>query len=441
MEAKVFFSNKNGYLKELKPLEFKHNPTAEWNAFNIHTDLKFQKIVGFGGAFSESSAVNFSKMSEKTKQEFLTLMFDKKEGLGYNFCRSTINSCDFSLGEYTYTKDNDVELKSFDISHDKKEIIPMILKATEVAGEINLLCSPWSPPAWMKDSNSMLKGGKLKKEMYPVWAEYFVKFVTEYKKQGVTVNAVTIQNEPMATQTWESCIYTIEEQIIFARDYLKPAFIKAKLDDVKIYIWDHNKEHIYECAKAVESIKNSKDAIDGIAFHWYSGSHFEELKYAHETSPDLDFIASEFCFGGFNPNWKDALKYATDISGNFNNYMTASCDWNLVLDEKGGPYHARNGGCKAVIHYDTVTDTLNAFPHYYAVKHFSSFLQKGAVRLGTSSFSDKISISAFLNPDGKIVAVITSNENRIKNCLLRVDENSAEIKIRPKSILTVVIDK
>ena len=121
--------------------------------------------------------------------------------------------------------------------------------------------------------------------------------------------------------------------------------------------------------------------------------------------------------------------------------MTASCDWNLVLDEKGGPYHARNGGCKAVIHYDTVTDTLNAFPHYYAVKHFSSFLQKGAVRLGTSSFSDKISISAFLNPDGKIVAVITSNENRIKNCLLRVDENSAEIKIRPKSILTVVIDK
>ena len=441
MKNKVFFSNKTHKLKELKALDFEFCPTAEWKALDIYSDLKFQEIYGFGGAFTDSSAINFGKMSDKTKSEFIDLMFDKEKGLGYSFCRSTINSCDFSEKEYTYVKENDALLESFDISHDEQNIIPMIKSAVTKAGELFLFSSPWSPPGWMKDSGKMLEGGKLKKEFYPVWAQYYVKFIQEYAKNGVKISGITVQNEPMATQTWESCIYTTNEQILFVRDYLKPAFKKAGLDDVKIMIWDHNKEHLYDCAKAIKAIDGAEECIDGIAFHWYSGDHFDNLRFAHEALPDMFLAASEFCFGGVNPDWKNALQYATDISGNFNSYMNASCDWNMVLDENGGPYHARRSGCKAVIHYNTAEDSLTVMPHYYAVKHFSAFLEKGAVRLGTSTWTDKISICAFLNPNGDTVAVITSNHLKTQNCLLRFNDFAAKIAVKPKSITTIVIEK
>ncbi len=441
MKTKMFFSDENKRLEEKKPLEFEYNPNAEWKVLNIYSDLKFQEFYGFGGAFTSSSAENFGKMSDKTKEEFINLMFNKEKGLGYNFCRCTINSCDFSEKEYTYTDENDETLESFDIAHDEKNIIPMIKSALTESGEMFLFASPWSPPAWMKDNGSMYEGGKLLKEYYPVWAEYYVKFIKEYQDRGVKISGITVQNEPMAPQTWESCNYTIEEQILFVRDYLKPTLEKADLSDVKIFIWDHNKEHLYDCAKAVETTDGAKDYIDGIAFHWYSGDHFDNLRFAHETSPDLFLAASEFCFGGVQPDWENALRYAYDISGNFNSFMNASCDWNMVLDEKGGPYHARGSGCKAVIHYNTADDKLTIMPHYYAIKHFSAYLKQGAVRLGTSTWSDKISICAFKNPDGSTVAVIVSNHEKEQNCLLRFENYAAKIAVQPKSITTIIIEK
>lgn len=441
MKANVFFSNKTQRLKKLKPIEFEYNPNMEWNVLNIFSDVKKQKFEGFGGAFTESSAINFTKMSQKVKEQFIELMFNKESGLGYDFCRCTINSSDFSDDEYNFIEDGDETLDTFDISHDKKNIIPMIKAAKEVSKDMFLFASPWSPPAFMKTNDSLYHGGKLKPEYYPLWAEYFVKFIKEYEKEGIKIDGVTVQNEPMASQTWESCVYTIEEQIIFARDYLKPALEKANLSDVKIFIWDHNKEHVYDCAKEVKNTEGAMDCIDGLAFHWYSGEHFDSLRAAHETAPDLMLFASEFCFGGVEPRWYDALTYAKDMSGNFNNYSSASCDWNLVLDEHGGPFHARRSGCKAVVHYHTDTDTLEVMPHYYAVKHYSDFISRGARVLGTSTFSKNVMINAFENPDGTVVAVITSFSTRIANCNLRFENHSANIQIKPKSITTVVIEK
>lgn len=440
MKNKVYFSDENRQLIELDSLEFEYNPTAELKTLNIHTDLRFQEIYGFGGAFTDAAAITFSKMSENSKNEFIKLAFDKKEGLGYNFCRCTINSCDFSANEYTYVEDNDETLKSFDIAHDKKDIIPMIKRAKNVSDDLFLLSSPWSPPAWMKDNGALIKGGKLKKEYYSVWADYFVKFICEYKKAGVDINAVTIQNEPMAVQTWESCEYTIEEQIKFAKSYLHPAFLKAGLN-TKIFIWDHNKEHVYEVARAIKNTKDADKSIYGIAFHWYTGEHFDGLRFAHETSPNLKLIASEFCHGKLEPIWANALSYAFDISGNLNSFMSASCDWNILLDENGGPYNNRCSPCQAVMHYNTKTDKIKIMPQYYAVKHFSSFIKKGAVRLGTSTYSGLTAISAFENPNGEVVAVITNKQEIEKECILRFDNYAANIKIQPKSIMTIVINK
>ncbi|MGN0173932.1 MAG: glycoside hydrolase family 30 beta sandwich domain-containing protein [Acutalibacteraceae bacterium] len=441
MKNKVFFSDEKNKLQEQESLDFEYNPFAEWMALNIYSDLKFQKIYGFGGAFTDASAITYSKMSDKTKAQFIDLMFDKNDGLGYNFCRTTINSCDFSADEYTYVDENDKSLKSFDISHDKQCIIPMIKDAAKKCDDLFLFATPWSPPGWMKDTNRMIQGGKLKEKMYAVWAQYYVKYIQEYQKSGVKINGLTIQNEPMATQTWESCFYTIKEQILFATDYLYPALKSAGLQDTKIMVWDHNKEHLYEVAREIEKIQGAKDKIFGIAFHWYSGEHFDNLRFAHETSPNMFLAASEFCFGGLSEDWKDALEYAYDISGNFNNYMNASCDWNILLDEKGGPYHNRKLPCKAVVHYDTNTDKIKIMPHYYAVKHFSNFIKKGAVRLGTSTYSSNTSISAFLNESGETVAVITNNHENEQKCLLRFNDYAAEILLKPKSIVTIVIDE
>lgn len=441
MNNKVFVSNEEKQFQKEKPLEFEYNPTAENKMLNIHSDLCFQEIFGFGSAFTDAAAVTFSKMSDANKQKFVDLVFDKENGLGYNFCRTTINSCDFSEKEYTYVEEGDVELKTFDISHDEENIIPMIKAAQQRADELFLFSSPWSPPAFMKDTNRMEQGGRLKDEMYSAWANYFVKFIKAYQEKGVKINAITVQNEPMARQTWESCVYTIEEQILFATDYLYEAFKKAGLQDVKIAIWDHNKEHLYEVARAIKNNEKAKERIHGIAFHWYSGEHFDEINFAHQTAPEMFLFASEFCTDGAKPRWHYALRYARDISGNFNNYMSATCDWNILLDENGGPFHNRRTPCNAIVHYNTKTEELEIMPQYFAIKHFSGFVKKGAVRLGTSSYFGAISISAFKNPDESIVAVITNNSQTEQESVLRLDDYAAPITLKPESITTVLIEK
>ena len=439
MKAKIYFSDEKTRFEELNGVEFEYNPTAEQQVLNVYSDLKFQEIIGFGGAFTDASASNYALMSEKTKKEFLDLLFDKEKGLGYTFCRSCINSSDFAKEPYTYIDENDETLATFDISHDKQEIIPMMKDAIKKAGKINLLCSPWSPPAFMKDINKM-NGGKLKPEYYSLWAEYYVKFIEEYKKAGVEISYLTVQNEPMAWQTWESCVYTIEEELLFARDYLRPALDKAGID-VKVLVWDHNKEHVYDYAKAIKEIQGVEDCVDGIGFHWYSGSHFENLNYAHYALPEKLIVATEFCCNITNKGWGLALGYANDIVGNLNNFMNASCDWNMLLDTNGAPFHWRRGGCNAVVLYNKEEDKVEIQEHYYAMKHISSFIKPGAVRLGTSTFNSNIKVTAAQNPTGETVIVIVSNELRERDCNLRFENHSAKITLAPRSITTVVIEK
>ncbi len=440
MKAKAYFSNEETRFEEIKTVEFEYEPTAEQRVLNVYSDLEYQEILGFGGAFTDASAANYALMSDKTKKEFCELLFDKEKGLGYTFCRGCINSSDFSQGEYNFVEDDDKDLKTFDISHDKKEIIPMINDAAKTAGKLSLLCSPWSPPAFMKDNNELNHGGVLKPEFYSAWANYFVKFIQEYKKCGVDVEYVTVQNEPMASQTWESCRYTIEEELKFARDYLRPAFDKAGLK-TKILVWDHNKEHVYDYAKAIKEIEGVEKSVDGIGFHWYSGEHFDNLTHAHNKLPNKLLVATEFCSDIIHKGWSLALGYVNDIVGNLNNFMNASIDWNIILDLEGAPFHWRKRGCNAVVLYNKEEDKIEIQEHYYALKHISPFLKPGAVRLGTSTFSSAIKVTAFKNPDGEIVVVIVNNIDKEIPCNLRLDNYNAPVTVTPKSINTVLINK
>lgn len=454
MKNQVFISTKRSSKRIAKApsLKFEHNPTAEWQALNIYPELKYQEVIGFGSALTDSAATCYGKMKDETKKAFVEACFDKEKGIGLNYCRAHINSCDFSAQEYTYTKENDTKLETFSVDHDKVNVIPMIKAALAQNEDLKIYSSPWSPPAWMKTNGKMEEGGKLKEEHFGTWANYFVKYIEEYKKNGIEIGAVTVQNESMAPQTWESCIYTAEEQILFVRDYLYPAFKKANLD-VKIMIWDHNKERAYEWAKAVTEIEGASDCIWALAFHWYSGDHFDNLKFAHEVAPKLKLIESEYCFGGSKPvegqpskyrymaSFDEAMKYAYDITENFNSFMNATTDWNLMLDENGGPYQKRYSGCKAPVIYDSTEDTFTLCDTYYAFGHFSKFIERGAVRLGTSKWNEKISICAFENPNGDIVAVITNRNNKPSKNFLRIHEQAATFILKPNSITTVVIKK
>lgn len=443
---KVFYSSKRSknHVKKIKALQFEHNPNEEMRVINIYPEMKYQKVLGFGSAITDAAAVNYGKMSDSVKKEFITYCFDKKYGLGFNYCRTHINSCDFSATQYTYTEENDNNLETFSIEHDMENIVPLLQSAIDCSkGQLKLLASPWSPPAWMKTNNDMLNGGKLKEEHYETWANYFVKYVQEYKKQGIEISSVTVQNESYAVQTWESCLYTAQEQALFVRDHLYPAFKKAGLD-VKIMVWDHNKEHLLDWTRDIKTVEGADECIWGMAFHWYTGEHFDALRMSHEISPDKHLLMTEFCFGGrktMMASWEEAEKYAYDMIGNFNNYMNATIDWNIMLDETGGPFHARYGGCKAPIIYDSQNDKIMPALTYYAIAHFSKFIERGAVRLGTTKFIEGVDVAAFENPDGTIVAVILNRTKNNHQANIRLNDYTAPYDLKARSITTVVIEK
>ncbi|MEN9684900.1 MAG: hypothetical protein RLZZ28_686, partial [Bacteroidota bacterium] len=326
-----------------------------------------QDFFGIGAALTDASAETFYKLPKEKQQEILKAYFDKKTGIGYTIARTNINSCDFSSDMYTYVKEGDTSLSSFTIEHDKKFKIPFIREATEAAGgKLSLFASPWSPPAFMKTNKEVLHGGKLQKESYQQWANYYVKFINAYQAENLPVWGISIQNEPMATQRWESCIYTAEEERDFLKNNLGPTLQKAGLGAVKIIGWDHNRDLLYQRASVLLNDKEAAKYLWGIGFHWYetwSGGEpmYDNVKLVHEAFPDKNLLFTEGCKEAFHlektSDWSLGEKYGTNMIHDFNNGMTGFTDWNILLDETGGPNHVGNF-CFAPIHANTKTGEL-----------------------------------------------------------------------------------
>ncbi|MGN6164171.1 MAG: glycoside hydrolase family 30 protein, partial [Flavisolibacter sp.] len=255
----------------------------------VDASKKFQTIIGIGGAITDASAETFAKLPQQAQRELMTAYYDRKKGIGYSLARTNINSCDFSSDSYTYVSENDKALKTFDVKHDEAYRIPMIKKAIAAAGgKLPLFVSPWSPPAWMKDNNSMLQGGKLKEEFKQSWANYYVKFIKAYEAKGMPVWGLSVQNEPMAKQRWESCIFTAEDERDFIKKYLGPTLQRGGLGSKKLIAWDHNRDLIYQRATTILNDPAAAKYVWGIGFHWYetwtgSGMQFENVKRVHET--------------------------------------------------------------------------------------------------------------------------------------------------------------
>lgn len=413
----------------------------------IDPTRKFQTILGIGGALTDAAAETFAKLPPDKQKELMTRYYDPKKGIGYTLARTNINSCDFSSDSYTYVQDNDSTLKTFNIAHDMKYKIPLIKRAFKAAsGKLNLFASPWSPPAWMKTNNSMLHGGKLKPEFDQSWANYFVKFIRAYRAKGVNVWGVTVQNEPMASQTWESCNYTAEDERDFIKNYLGPTLQKANLKDKKIIVWDHNRDQIFQQASTILEDSVAAKYIWGIGFHWYEswtggGQLFDNVGLVHDAFPHSRLLFTEGCnsFDKTKMNdWSLGERYGNSMIHDFNNWTVGWTDWNILLDMQGGPNHVQNF-CFAPVHADTKTGELHYLPAYYYIGHFSKFVRPGARRIAASSSRGQLLTTAFINKDNSIAVVVMNQSDQKMTYELMLDGKEMMIESLPHSIQTVII--
>ena len=388
---------------------------AEMDLIKVYPQITFQHIIGFGAALTEASGYVFAQMDESDRREFLERCF-APEFNGYSLCRLAIQSCDFSLAPRSYPNDSrDGKLEGFSIDDDLAYVIPLVADALSVNPELELLASPWSPPAWAKTNRSMLHGGHLRPSSADAWAQMISRFLLEYRKLGVRIGRITVQNEARAIQTWESCLYSAREEAAFVRDHLRPALDACGLSDVKILIWDHNKENVFDRTAACLRDDAAARAIDGIAFHWYSGDHFEALAATSLLAGDRELIFTEGCdfFSDGDPYWelRHAEHYAHEIIGDLEAGANGIIDWNILLDSHGGPNHRKNY-CDAPMMYDLEAKRLNVRLPFHYIGHFSRFIKPGAVRMLTSRYTTDLETTSFANPDGSHALVVLNRTER-----------------------------
>lgn len=415
----------------------------EMRLIDVYPQVTRQTLHGFGGAFTEASGYVYSLMEAADRADFLNTYFGPG-GMGYVWGRAAIDSSDFGLDMYAAGDDpGDTELKRMDFTRGDRYVLPLLRDAEAAAGRpIQMMLTPWSPPAWMKTNQSRTHGGGLRPESAPTWAEYICKYLAHCLNAGMDVELLSTQNEPHAAQTWDSCIMSDAEERDFIRDHLLPALKRHGLNErVGLLIWDHNKQHALERVETVLEDPALAAGVRGLAFHWYSGDHFENVAMVREKYPDKRLVFSEGCvehsIWGTDAELLGAVKYAHEYIGDLNAGADTLIDWNLLLDERGGPNHAENF-CDAPMMYDTVNRVLRKKLSLDYIGHFSRHIRPGAVVLGVSRFSASLEVTAALNLDGNIAVVILNPSAREEAFFLRMKGNYYALSLPAGAICTAV---
>ena len=392
----------------------------EFNVVRIYPEIAKQQWLGMGGALTEASIHNFTKLSYEQQDAFLNSYYSK-EGLNYNWGRISIGSNDFSLASHEFSK-----------SYDKKTIIPFIQKIYKIK-DLTLVAVPWTPPVKFKDNQSLV-GGKLRKECYDEYAEYLIDFLNFYKENGIKIQYLSIQNEPFANQSWESCVYTEEELKNFTYQHL---LSKLTLP-VKVLVWDHNKENLFDVSTKLVS---QNKQIGGIAYHWYTGLHSQNVNLVHQKYPDKLLIQTEGCCGFSKYNEKewvhDAELLLEDLISDMNNGMNAYIDWNILLDYEGGPNH-QNNFCKSPIILNKKSNDYLKTPIYYYFGHVSKFISPNSKIVESSSYTSQLFVTAAVkNHDLTIVFMNKSTDLMPINVV--IGKYSFTDLLKPHSIVTYLL--
>ena len=451
----------------------KFSTTKNVVKIDINPNEKFQTITGFGGAFTESSAYLLNRLSEGNRKKIMEAYFSKK-GANYSLTRTHINSCDFSLKHYAYDMvDGDKNLEHFSIEEDKKNnLIPMILEAKSISKEgFKIIASPWTAPPWMKDNKAWI-GGKLLPEYNETWALYFSKYIDAYKKEGIDIWGVTVENEPHGNgNNWESMLFSPKEMTDFVQNHLGPKLEQEGKGSVKILGYDQNRAGLKEWVDEMFRDKKASKYFAGTAIHWYESTYDyfpDALQYAHNKAPNKYLIETEGCVDSEIPKWKDDAwywkkeatdwgwdwaseqdkhlhpkyapvnRYATDIIGCLNNYVDGWIDWNMVLDKQGGPNWFKNW-CVAPVIVDQDNDEVYFTPLYYTMSHFSKFMRPNAVKIGCTINNKDLMATAVKNLDGTIALVVFNPTEEKQTLEININKQIKLISINAKALQTVVI--
>lgn len=465
LKLNVFETSSSGNkLTEIKEFQTQGN----FSGIVLQPSITYQKITGFGGSFTESSAYLLNQLSQENRQKILEAYFGS-EGARYSLTRTHINSCDFSLGQYAYVLNDDKDLSTFSIDEDREDIVPMIKDAMKISEDgFKIISSPWTAPPFMKDNKDWV-GGKLLPEYYSSWALYFSKYIDAYKAEGIDIWGITVENEPLGNgNNWESMHFTPEEMVSFVNNHLGPKLEKDG-HKVKLLGYDQNRDELEEWASVMYKNEESSKYFDGIAIHWYASTfkwYPDVLQKVHGMAPDKLLIETEGCIDAEVPVWKDddwywskeatdwgytwaenkadhpkyvpTFRYARDIIGCLNNWVDGWVDWNMVLDKQGGPNWFKNW-CVAPVIVDPEKDEVYITPLYYAMAHFSRYIRPGAVRIGFETTDDELMVTAAQNPDGSMVVVVFNQHDDSKSYKLTFNEKIRELSISPKAIQTIVI--
>ena len=386
--------------------------TPEMNLVKVYPTILHQEFVGMGAALTEAAGYVFAQMDLETKRQFLDLCFGEGKNR-YSLCRLALQSCDFSLVSRAYAakpQEKGGSPRNFSIDDDWAYVLPLVKAAQAYNPALEFLASPWSPPAWAKTNWSMRFGGHLQKRHYHTWATMIARALAAYRAEGVDIGRLTVQNEPAARQIWESCLYSAAEEATFLHEHLKAALREAGLDHVKTFVWDHNKESALDRTMAIMNAPGCASDVDGVAFHWYSGDHFEAVRELRQLVGDnREIIFTEGCdYHSDGNDWaarQHAEHYAHEIIGDFEAGANAVIDWNILLDAQGGPNHVGNF-CDAPIMYDVEAKKLLVRRPFYYLGHFSRFIMPGARHMLTTRYTDELETCGFANPDGTFALVV-----------------------------------
>ena len=384
--------------------------TKECQVVNLYPEYTFEQFEGFGGAVTEAAAYNYSLMSPEQKRQLIHTYFSPEE-MNYRLVRVHMDSCDASLGLYEAVSDpEDTELKSFSFSRTEKYILPMLRDIqAERKGDLQLMLSPWSPPAFMKTNGQRCHGGKLKSEYRAMWAAILCRYIKEFQARGFQVQRISIQNEPNATQIWDSCRYTAEEEKVFLRDFLWPEMQRQGLGEVEVFIWDHNKERLFERVR--DTVDDStRDMV--AEYRIIEGNAIEEagLRLCHEYVQDLSHGTQAFY------------------------------DWNLLLDERGGPNHVNNL-CHAAFLYHTKTGELMPQKILDYLSALSRAVKPGSRRILFSSFSDRFEVAAFRTGDREVTALVLNRSDKLSPINLRMHGKGGAAILPPKTLGVFVVEE
>ncbi len=469
LSLEVFETSASGN-KLTKLTKFKSQETEV--TLKVLPDEEYQSITGFGGSFTESSAYLLDQLGQENRNKVLEAYFGE-DGARYSLTRTHMNSCDFSLGQYSYAPmADDLELENFSIDEDKEDIIPMIKDAMAISKEgFKIIASPWTAPPWMKENNDWV-GGKLLPKYYDTWALFFSKYHDAMKAEGIDIWGFTVENEPLGNgNNWESMHYTPKEMTDFVQNHLGPKLEADGKGHVPILGYDQNREHLKEWVDEMYKDDTIKNYYGGTAIHWYASTFEvfpEALQYAHEKAPDKHLIQSEACVDAEVPKWQDdawywgkeatdwgwdwaseeekpmhpkyvpVYRYARDIIGCLNNWVDGWVDWNMVLDRQGGPNWFKNW-CVAPVIVDPEADEVYFTPLYYTLSHFSRFIRPGAKRIGFELSDDSLMATAAKNPDDTITVVVFNQGNNTKHFSLVLGERTTGVSIDPKAVQTILI--